>query len=524
MIVRVLIATALLLIAGCQRPADSSEADGGFLRVADKDDIPTLDPARGYDTASWQFEDLLFNTLLDYDQEGKLAPELATSWSQSDDKKSYTFQLRHDAHFTNGRLVEARDIKFAIERVLTPATKSPAGEFFRGLLGAESCTNGGKCQVDGIEVLDSSTIRFVLREIDPLFLHKLAMPFASAVPEEEVARWGEDFARHPLGSGPFVLREWQAGQRLVFVANAAYFVPGKPRVAGVVRLVGVNDDLAWLKYEAGQLDIATSIPAPEFPRVIREARYQPLLRKVTTLRTQYLGMNCRIPPFDDKRVRQAMNYAVNKEKMLRLINGRGVVAKGFVPPNMPDYVSPTRGYPFHPVQARALLAEAGHADGFKTTMWIRNDDTALRLAQSVQQDLADVGIDVRIKPVAWASFLEAIKTTDLVPLFLLGWEADFPDPANFLEVLLHSKFIGTNNNTNYSNREVDTLLDDAARTADPSARRAILEKAEGIAFDDAPWVFLYHPVAYEIVSQRVRDFELNPLRPARFDQVWLAQP
>ncbi|MBI3782521.1 MAG: ABC transporter substrate-binding protein [Deltaproteobacteria bacterium] len=515
-----LIGAAALLAFGCHDQTQPGPEDSGYLRIADKDEVPTLDPARGYDTASWQFEDMLFNTLVDYDDEGRLVPELATTFAVSEDKTSYTFQLRRDARFSNGRGVEARDVQFAIKRVLTPATKSPASEFFRGLVGAESCTTG-ECRIDGIQTPDRFTIRFVLRQIDPLFLHKLAMPFAAAVPEEEVARWGEDFARHPVGSGAFVLREWQAGQRLVFVRNQQYFAAGTPRVAGIVRLVGVNDDLAWLKYESGQLDI-TNIPPPEFPRVIREASYQPLLRKVTTLRTQYLGMNCRIAPFDDKRVRQALNYAVNKEKMLRLINGRGIVAKGFVPPNMPGYESPVGGYPFEPAKARDLLAAAGHPNGFNTVLWIRNDDTALRLAESIQQDLADVGIDARIKPIAWASFLEAVKATDLVPMFLLGWEADFPDAANFLEVLLHSKFIGTNNNTNYSNPHVDELLDAAASSPDPDARAKLLQNVEALAFDDAPWVFLYHPVAYEIVSQRVRDFALNPLRPARFDRVWLA--
>ena len=203
-------------------------------------------------------------------------------------------------------------------------------------------------------------LRIHLREFDPLFLHKLAMPFAAAVPAEEVARWGEDFARHPVGSGPFKLQEWTAGQRLLFVRNPDYFVSGIPRLAGVLRLVGVNDDLAWLKYRSRQLDVA-NIPPAEFPRVVRDPHDQPLLRHVTTMRTSYLGMKCTLPPFTDRRVRQAMNYAVNKEKLLRLINNRGVVAKGFVPPNMPGYNPNVPGYPFDPPRARQLLAAAGYA-------------------------------------------------------------------------------------------------------------------------------------------------------------------
>jgi ABC-type transport system substrate-binding protein len=234
-------------------------------------------------------------------------------------------------------------------------------------------------------------------------------------------------------------------------------------------------------------------------------------------------MNCEMAPFSDVRVRRAMNFAVNKEKLLRLINNRGVVAQAFVPPNMPDYHSRVSGYAFDPDRARRLLADAGYPSGFSTTIWVRSEEGALRLAQSVQQDLADVGVRIRIKAIAWGPFLEAVRTPDLVPFFSLGWEADFPDPSNFLEVLLHSKHIGTNNNTNYRNPEVDRLLDAAARTGDATARIQLLEEVEAHAAADAPWVFLYHPVTYRIVHSRVRDFELQPLRPPRYDRTWLAR-
>jgi len=479
-----------------------------------------LDPARGYDTTSWEFEQLLFTPLVDYDAEGALVPRVAREWDLSSDHRTYTFHLRDDVRFSNGRAVVAADVKYAIERVLDPHTRSQGAEFFRVIRGADACTDTG-CAVAGIEALDAHTLRIRLREFDPLFLHKLAMPFAAPVPAEEVARWGEDFSRHPVGSGPFVLQEWIPGQRLSLTRNPTYFVPGLPRVEGVQRLVGVNDDLAWLKFDAGQLDIS-NIPPAEFPRVVRTPRFQPLLHHVTTMTTNYLGMNCRMPPFIDRRVRQALNYAINKKKLLRLINNRGVIARSFLPPNMPGFDAQRVGYPFDPARARTLLAAAGYASGFQTTLWVRSDETALRLAQSVQQDLADVGVRIQIKALAWGPFLEAVRTTDLVPFFYLGWQADFPDPSNFLEVLLHSKNIGSNNNTNYANPAVDALLDQAAHTVEREARLALLRQAETLAIADAPWVFLFHPVTYAIVQPRVRGFRLHPLRPPRLDEVWLA--
>ncbi len=510
-----------LWLAGCAAPGgNDGDARRDYLWMADQDDVPTLDPARGYDTTSWQFEEMLFNTLVDYDDAGNLVPELAARWEVDATQRVYTFALRPGVRFTSGRALTAEDLRYSIERVLQPATRSPGAEFFRGLVGAAACEMT-PCRVAGITTPDAQTIRFELTEHDPLFLHKLAMPFAAAVPAEAVERWGEDFGRHPVGSGPFVLREWLPGQRVVLDRNPDYFVPGVPRLPGIVRLVGVNSDLAWLKYEAGQLDVA-NIPPAEFPRVVQSPAYRAHLRQVTTMRTSYLGMNCATPPFSDPRVRQAVNYAVDKTKLLRLINDRGVVARGVLPPNIPGYNPDLRGYPFAPQDARRLLASAGYADGFTTTLWVRSDETALRLAQSVQQDLAAVGIAVRIKAIAWGPFLEAVRTPGLVPFFSLGWEADFPDPSNFLEVLLHSRAIGTNNNTNYRSAEVDALLDTAAHTPDDGARLAALRHAEAQVVADAPWVFLYHPVSYVIVSARVRDFVLHPLRPPRLERVWLA--
>ncbi len=506
---------------GCASPsADRSDAPPGYLRLAGPEEVPTLDPARGYDTASWEFEQMLFSTLLAYDEATNLLPGVAADWDISPDHLTYTFHLRHDVRFSNGRQVVAADFKYAIERVLNPHTRSQGAEFFRVIRGAQECGEAS-CSVEGIMADDPYVLRIELRDFDPLFLHKLTMPFAAAVPAEEITRWGEDFARHPVGSGPFVLREWISGQRLVLAANPNYFVPGWPRAPGVQRLIGVNDDLAWLKYESGQIDIS-NIPPAEFPRVTREPRYQPLLRHVTTMSTNYLGMNCQLAPFTDRRVRQALNYGVNKEKLLRLINNRGVVAHGILPPTMPGYDVAIAGYRFDPEQARRLLADAGYGRGFATTLWVRADDpTTLRLAESVQQDLAEIGVHVEIKQLAWQALLEAVRVPDLVPFFYLGWEADFPDPSNFLEVLLHSKNIGSNNNTSYRNPQVDALLDRAAQTVDAAARLRLLQEVERLAVEDAPWVFLFHPVTYDIISPRVRGFQLHPLRPSRLDTVAL---
>lgn len=509
----------LSLATGCHRGSDSGPTFDEYIRVADKDDVPTLDPARGYDTASWQFEDLVFETLLEYADDGHLVGELARDWEVDAHGTRFVFYLRNDARFSTGRVVTAEDVRYGLTRVLAPSVGSPGRDFFLVLRGAEDCHAPG-CRIDGLRAPDPHTLVMELVRPDPLFLHKVALPFAAAVPPEIVDKVGEDFGVRPVGSGPFQLVERVPGQRWVFARNPNYQGPEHIRLAGVVRFVGVSDDLAWMRYRSGQLDIA-AIPSAEFLTVLRDPRLAALTRSGTSLRTQYVGLNCRRPPLDDRRVRQALNYAVDRHKLLRLLNGRGVPARGAVPPNMPGYPQRPEVYVFDRERARALLASAGHPHGFEATLWLRNDETALRIAQSLQQDWAAVGVQVRLKPLAWGPFLDAVRHSPAVDMFLLGWEADFPDPSNFLEVLFHSRQIGVNNHTQYSNSEVDALLERAS-LADPAQRLDLYRRAEDMVIEDAPWVFLYHPRSYVIVSTRLQGFRLHPWRPPRLSRTWLA--
>jgi ABC-type transport system substrate-binding protein len=359
-------------IFGCRssRPELDLPKGATVLHIADNDDVPTLDPALGYDTVSWSFEQMIFDTLVRYSDGGvNLVPDVATTWQQSNDARVFTLHLRKDVYFTNGRQVTSTDFKYAIERVLNPATRSQGSEYFRSIAGAEDFVAGRAKSVSGIETADPWTITFHLTAPDPIFIDKLAMPFASAVPREEVQKWGEDFSRHVVGSGPFMLKQWIGGQRLVLVKNPHYFVKGRPRVDAVVETMGVSDELRWLRFEAGELDIS-SIPPAEFPYVMKTAKLKALTQKIVTLATQYLGMNCQMPPFNDVRVRRAFNYAINKRKLIQLLNGRGVIARGVLPPGIPGYDSTLKGYPYNPAKARRLLEDANLSTNFKPVLWM----------------------------------------------------------------------------------------------------------------------------------------------------------
>ena len=493
-----------------------------MLHLATLNDVPTLDPAAGYDTDSWTFEQLIFDTLVRYSDSGvDLIPDAAAKWEVSPDAKTFTFHLRPDVRFSNGRYVTSADFKYAIERVLDPAARSQGMEYYRLIVGAEDFSAGRAGRVAGIEIRDPWTITFHLSGSDPIFPHKLAMPFAAAVPREAAAKWGDDFSRHVVGSGPFMLKEWIGGQRIVLVRNPYYFVKGLPRVDAVVEQIGVGEDLQWLKFEAGEIDVS-GIPPAEFPYVMKTPRLKALTLRIVTLATDYIGMNCQMKPFTDVRVRQAFNYAIKKPKLTALMNGRGVVSRGVLPPGLPGYDPDFKGYPYDPAKARQLLEEAGVGSDFKPVLWMRADQTEMMLGQSVQQDLALVGVHVVLKPVAWGPLLEAVRQPNTAKLFSLGWEADFPDPENFLDVLLSKKQWRANNDTFYYNQRVDQLLAEAAPRSDLKRRYQLYNEAEKIVIGDAPWVFLYNRVTYVIRQPWVHDFVLNPMRPTRLDKLWIS--
>jgi peptide/nickel transport system substrate-binding protein/oligopeptide transport system substrate-binding protein len=524
---------ALILAAavGCAVPLDPPPAGpatgdgpprpGGVLRLSSAADVRTLDPAAGYDETSWLFEQTMFETLVGYDEGTRVVPQLAASWEVSPDGRRYTFRLRDGVRFSTGRACTASDVKYSLERVLTPAVHSLGAEFFAGIDGVEDFTSGRAREVRGIAAVSGDELAVTLAAPDPLFLDKLTMPFAAAVDRETVEREGQGaFTRHPVGTGAFRLVEWVQGQRLRLERNPYYSRPGLPYLDGIEATIGLSDQLAWFRFQRGDLDVA-AIPSAEFVRVTGDPRYAPLLVRRVTMRTQYLGLNCAMAPFDRLAVREAVAHAIDKERVLQLIDGRGVVARTILPPTMPGH-DPMLAGPAHDAGAARRDLAAALPAGAQVTLWSQRDDGPLRVAQSIQQDLGAIGMRVRIKPVDFPALIEAVRYPGQVPMFLLGWEADFPDPSNFLTVLLHSRGRGRNNNTFYGNDAVDALLDLAGAEPAPARRLRLFRKAEARILRDVPWVPLYHPVTVSVRHPRVRGFALHPLRPARFESVWVA--
>jgi len=518
----------LALVALAQKP-------GGSITVSFKDDISTLDPAVGYDWQNWSIIKSIFDGLMDYKPgTTQLEPRLAQKYEISRDGRVYTFTLRKGVKFHNGRELTAADIKYSLERTLNPKTQSPGQSFYLGIEGAQAFVDGKAAEVSGIAVLAPDRIRFTLVKPDASFLHKLALNFSFAVPKEEVEKYGADFGHHPVGSGAFRFKEWVLGQRLVLKKNPDYFVKGRPYLDQIVFQVGLDPNVALLKYQRGEVDIpGDGIPPARFVEIMRDPKLRPLVAVGNQLMTGYVALNTRVKPLDNRKVRQALNMAVNKARIVRIINDRAIPANQVLPPGMSGYIKDYKGYPYDPDQAKRLLAEAGYPGGFSSVLYANNTDPNPRIAQAIQQDLSQIGVKVELKTLAQSTVIQAGGTPGQAPMIWSGgmaWIADYPDPNNFYWPILScsSAVAGGWNWAWYCNPTLERLAEalDAMVQPQQAAARA---KGYGELYlrlmQDAPWIPIFHEKRYTLRSARLGGPEaifVDPIHiPVNYTEVYL---
>lgn len=511
---RCLAGPVALALASC---AASGQDAAGVFRLAMQDEPKSLDPAIGYDVPSWSLAHLVFEGLVTYGFQNEIRPALATKWSH-DAHTRWTFTLRENAVFHDGRPVTVRDVIASFERLLDPATKSPGAAFYRNIVGADDRLAGRAAGVRGITSPGAGQLRIELNSPDPIFLQRLAMPFASVVPAGVTSA---DLARKPVGSGPFAFDSWKSGQRLSFKRNPHAVAPFKQEGVQAIERVdlqlGINESLEVLKFERGELDLIgalRNIPAADFSRLAARPPAGSRMLKAPDAAVHYVTINTGVKPFDQRDVRRAVAQAINKAKIVQLVNGRGTAAATFLPPHLPGYNPRFKGLRYDPQAAKAQLSRAGFSAGFDVTYACVANDTQRKIAQAIQQDLKQVGIRVTIKPMAFPTYLQAKSTRGQVAIGSGNWSQDYPDPSNFLVTLFHSKNIRDADSLNdsfYVNPKVDALFDRADQTLDEGQRFSMLQKAESLILEDAAVVPLYHPVKYHLVAARVLGYALHPV-------------
>jgi ABC-type transport system substrate-binding protein len=356
-------------------------------------------------------------------------------------------------------------------------------------------------------------LEFNLEKPDKTFLNTIALPSASAVPRKAVEEAGADFASRPVGSGQFVLDEYEPGSRLVLTRNPDYF--DERTAAGLDKIdftLGIEPHTGLLRVQQGQSEVlGDTIPSADFNSVKNDPRYEEYVHHATSNAITYLYMNTEVEPWNNGTVREAMQYAIDKERVIQVSNnGRGRVAGQILPPNMPGHDPSIGEAPHDPEKAKQLLEEAGYPDGFEATFWSDNSPDSVKAAQVIQQDLAEVGVDAEIRSASFEEYLSS-TSSGRTDAGMAGWFADFPDPSTFLNVLFDSAQIPANNLAKYSNPEVDEKLARARYVQDAEERLTLYREIQKQILADHPWVPIFYHVNYYFVSPRVGGYVIHPV-------------
>ena len=488
---------------------------GGVYRRPLANEPVSLDPARTANVYANTVVNQLFDGLVQFDSYLNPIPAIADFWEASLDGLTWTFSLRRAVKFHNGREVTADDFVYSFTRLLDPAVKSPVAALFKYIRGAEAFQEGKTPCVEGLQALDRYTLQISLHKPYAPFLSILAMVNAKVVPREEVERRGEQFASQPVGSGPFRLQRWEAKRQIVLQAFNDYY-EGRPFLDQILFEIRVDKGLEedFSRFLQGELE-ETVVPSTK----AHEIQNNPIYRSYTyltkpTLHLLYIGFNLRQEPFTHRKVRQAFNYAVNKDAIVQEIRKHtSIPAKGLLPPGMPGYDPDLVSYDYNPRRAEQLLAEAGYPGGQglpALDLWYSSNETsAPQELEAYREALAALGITINIRRADNWPILEQMLAEGKPAMFRLGWHADIPDPDNFLFPLLFSQ--SKTNRTFYSNPQVDQLLDEAQRESEYARRIKIYQDVEKLVLHDAPWISQHHHVFEALYQPYVQGIEINAL-------------
>ncbi|HSF31882.1 MAG TPA: ABC transporter substrate-binding protein [Candidatus Tectomicrobia bacterium] len=507
---------ALLILspsAPTQIPAspDPGPQFGGIYRRMLANNPTTLDPALATDVYSGTVIRQLFDGLVQFDAHLNPLPALAEYWEASRDGRTWTFTLRQGATFHNGREVTAEDFVYSFSRPLDSQKPGLLTELLSRLKGADDFMQGRASHVEGLKAVDRYTLRLVLAEPLAPSIVLLRLSDASVVPREEVEKLGERFGHAPVGTGPFKFVRWEPHQELVLEANPQYH-EGRPFLDAVIYKLGGKFEEEFAGFLQGHLEEAI-VPSDRTDAVATAPQYQTyqLLRK-PTLSLLYIGFNTQVKPFDDRRVRQAFNYAVNRQAIVQAITKMGSIpATGALPPGMAGHDPDFEGYHYDLDKAKRLLAEAGFpaGTGFPTVqLWsVSKAESAKAEMAAYQRYLADLGVRVEVHLAPdWPVYRDMLEQGKL-SMFRLAWYADIPDPHNFLWPLLHST--SPTNRTFYRNPKVDRLLDDASTELDDALRVEMYREVERITIADAPWIAQHYHVLERIYQPYVKGVEVS---------------
>jgi len=472
----------------------------GLLVVAQGTDAITLDPHNVTDSPTATVTSHIYETLFELQPNGDIVPHLAESYEVSEDSTVWTFNIREGVTFHDGTPLTAEIVAGSMRRFIDPDNAFR----FRFLLD----------RITEVSVTGPMQVQFTLATpFAPLLAHLTHNTTAIVLPSHVEAA-GEDFAENPIGTGPFSFLSWERGSRIDLETYAGYWGE-KPDIDGVAFLAVPENTTRMALVESGQAHVAVRVPPQDITRL--DALSDVSVQNVSSLRTIYIYFNHTLDPFTDVRVRQAFNYAVNKDEIAEFVLGGAVrPSDAAIAPGIFGYTS-VGGYEYNPERARELLAEAGFADGLTTTLYSPSGRYLqdIQITEAVQSQLAEVGINATIETLEWGAYLELTRQPageNEVPVAMLGWGTVTGDADYGLYALFHtSQHVPDGSNRSfYSNPVVDDLLDRARTTPDQTVRQQLYADALAIINEDAPWLFLHSETQLVAVNDRVQGLIIHP--------------
>lgn len=538
---------------------------GGIYITNETENIRSLDPVGINDVVSAHVAHQIYDLLVDLDTNLQLVPELAYRWEISPDGLLYTFHLRKGVFFHDnpcfpdgkGRELNAGDVKYSFDRVLDPRTGSLGFDFYKNYVeGAkeyEEEVNKATIEnrqpkintVTGFIVQDDSTFLIKLKKPFGPFIYYTLLGYAYIVPREAVEKYGKDFFQHPVGTGCFIFENWTPDLEINLRRNPNYWQKDNygnqlPYVDHVKFRFIKDLSQQLLEFTNGSINESYRIPTELFKSVVTDdkkltpeySKY--ILQRTPSLTVQYYGFLTSGKIFNNVKLRQAFNYAIDRDKIIKyVLNGQasGPGIYGIVPPSMPNYNAKNiKGYTFDLAKARQLMEEAGYPGGRGLPDITLNINEGggrnTQVAEAIQNMLKEIGVNVKLQLLQFAQHLDNIDA-GRADFWRLGWIADYPDPETFLN-LFYGKNVPNNpkdkspiNSFRYQNKKYDELFEKALSISDIQERNKIYEEAEQIAVSEAPVLFIYYDEDYRLEQPYVRGYALDPMHRVEMKYVWL---
>ena len=485
---------------------------GGTYRRPLESNPKTLDPALSTDIYAVTVIQQVFDGLVQFDKDLNVIPAIAKSWKISPDGLTYTFYLREGVKFHNGREVTGNDFVYSFTRIIDPETQSPAANFLERVLGFKEFREGKTNHVTGLASTGKYMVEVKLSGPYSPFLSILAMNKFKVLPKEEVEKSVIHFGRHPVGTGAFKFVSMKEGEEIVLEANPDYF-EGRPYLDKVIFKIFRGSPLEdiFKNFREGILE-DTRIPFKEFRDPTKLKDFYLVRKPILSLR--FYGMQIKTKPLHDKKVRQAINFAIDKERISRdVFQGMDSITDRIIPLGMPGSSPAKIPYPYNPNRAKELLVKAGYPGGKgipPIAFWSASKaEMTQRELEIVRSNLAEIGIQLQIHYEAnWEKF-EEMLVSNKTPMFRYAWYADFPDPDNFLGILFHSK--SKYNFMAYHHSQVNRLLDKARVERDYLKRMEMYRTIEEMVLEDAPIVPMVNNLFQMAYQPQVRGIEVNAL-------------